>query len=136
MNKKSLIIAILLVFVVIVSSSAVFAENSAIDDQLQQDDNIAEISQTNDDELLSEGTPEEQLHILFNIIEIEIKIRKKDEKDLKLLYNKLCEKKLNKNFEDYIHILNFFFVLTKMLINLLMISLQILTKINLRFIPI
>ena len=57
---------------------------------------------SNDDELLSEGTPEEQLHILFNIIEIEIKIRKKDEKDLKILYNKLYEKKLNKNFEDYI----------------------------------
>ena len=57
---------------------------------------------SNDDELLSEGTPEEQLHILFNIIEIEIKIRKKAEKDLKILYNKLYEKKLNKNFEDYI----------------------------------
>ncbi|MBE6508012.1 MAG: adhesin [Methanobrevibacter sp.] len=56
MNKKSLIIAILLVFVVIVSSSAVFAEDTAFDDQLQQDDNIAEISQTNDDELLSQQT--------------------------------------------------------------------------------
>ena len=56
----------------------------------------------NEDYLLNEGTHEEQLHILFNIIEIEIKIRKKDEKDLKLLYNKLLSKTYKMKFEDYI----------------------------------
>ena len=56
----------------------------------------------NDNELLAEGTQEEQLHILFNIIEIEIKIRIKQEKDLKILYNKLLEKKFDRKFEDYI----------------------------------
>ena len=56
----------------------------------------------NEDYLLNEGTHEEQLHILFNIIEIEIKIRKKDEKDLKLLYNKLLSKTYEMKFEDYI----------------------------------
>ena len=55
-----------------------------------------------DNELLSDGTQEDQLHILFNIIEIEIKIRTKKEKDLKLLYNKLCSLKSGKKFEDYI----------------------------------
>ena len=56
----------------------------------------------NNNEFLNEGTQEEQLHILFNIIEIEIKIRKKNEKDLKILYNKLLEIKIEKKFEDYI----------------------------------
>jgi hypothetical protein len=55
-----------------------------------------------DTELLNGGTEEDQLHILFNIIEIEIKIRTKDEKDLKLLYNKLVSKKTGMKFEDYI----------------------------------
>ena len=57
----------------------------------------------NDDkELLIDSTPEEQLHTLFNIIEIEIKLRKKDEKNLKILYNKLYKIKFDKQFEDYI----------------------------------
>jgi hypothetical protein len=56
----------------------------------------------NDKQLLNEGTQEEQLHILFNIIEIEIKIRQRDEKDLKILYNKLLEKKIEKKYADYI----------------------------------
>ena len=61
------------------------------------------LQKLNDDsELLKDGTQEEQLHILFNIIEIEIKIRTKNEKDLKLLYNKLCSFKQEKKFEDYI----------------------------------
>ena len=61
------------------------------------------LQKLNDDsELLKDGTQEEQLHILFNIIEIEIKIRTKNEKDLKLLYNKLCSFKGEKKFEDYI----------------------------------
>ena len=61
------------------------------------------LQKLNDDsELLNDGTQEDQLHILFNIIEIEIKIRTKNEKDLKLLYNKLCSFKGEKKFEDYI----------------------------------
>lgn len=61
------------------------------------------LQKLNDDsELLNDGTQEDQLHILFNIIEIEIKIRTKNEKDLKLLYNKLCSFKQEKKFEDYI----------------------------------
>ena len=61
------------------------------------------LQKLNDDsELLNDGTQEDQLHILFNIIEIEIKIRTKNEKDLKLLYNKLCSFKSEKKFEDYI----------------------------------
>ena len=64
--------------------------------------NILHNKLLNDNELLSEGTQEEQLHILFNIIEIELKIRIKGEKDLKILYNKLLEKKFDRKFEDYI----------------------------------
>jgi len=64
--------------------------------------NILHNKLINDYELLAEGTQEEQLHILFNIIEIEIKVRLKDEKDLKILYNKLLEKKFDRKFEDYI----------------------------------
>ena len=61
------------------------------------------LQKLNDDsELLNDGTQEDQLHILFNIIEIEIKIRAKNEKDLKLLYNKLYSFKSEKKFEDYI----------------------------------
>ena len=61
------------------------------------------LQKLNDDsELLNDGTQEDQLHILFNIIEIEIKIRTKNEKDLKLLYNKLYSFKSEKKFEDYI----------------------------------
>ncbi|WP_067043078.1 right-handed parallel beta-helix repeat-containing protein [Methanobrevibacter sp. YE315] len=56
MNKKSLIIAILLVFVVIVSSSAVFAEESTNNNPLQEGNDIATISQTNDDTLSSQQT--------------------------------------------------------------------------------
>ena len=56
MNKKNLIIAILLVFAVIISSSAVFAEDTAGDTALQQDDDVATISQTNDDILSSQHT--------------------------------------------------------------------------------
>ena len=55
-----------------------------------------------DNELLNEGTEEDKLHILFNIIEIEIKLHTKKEKELKLLYNKLLSKNTPKKFEDYI----------------------------------
>ena len=70
----------------------------------------------NDDELLSEGTKEEQLHILFNIIEIEIKIRKKDEQELKILFNKLQEKQFERKFEDYI-LQKHYYAYLKFLIN-------------------
>ncbi|WP_407375769.1 NosD domain-containing protein [Methanobrevibacter sp.] len=55
MNRKNLILAILLVFVVILSSSLVFAQESA-DTQLQQSNDIAIISQIDDNKLSSEQT--------------------------------------------------------------------------------
>ena len=70
-----------------------------------------------DNILFNEENQEDQLHILFNIIEIEIKIRKKDEKDLKLLYNKLCSLKSVKKFEDYILQKHYFAYLKFLLYN-------------------
>ena len=42
------------------------------------------------------GTYKDALHLLFNIIEIEIKIRQKDEKELKILFNRLAYLKRKK----------------------------------------
>lgn len=56
MNRKSLILAILLLFVVITSSTTVFAEDNAINSQLQQDDDMSTISQTIDDKLSVDET--------------------------------------------------------------------------------
>ena len=48
-------------------------------------------------------TKEEKLYILFNIIEIEIKIRKKNEKELSLLFTELNKINYDKNkFENYL----------------------------------
>ena len=70
-----------------------------------------------DNILFNEENQEDQLHILFNIIEIEIKIRKKDEKELKLLYNKLLEKTCGKNLGDYILQKHYFAYLKFLLYN-------------------
>ena len=70
-----------------------------------------------DNILFNEENQEDQLHILFNIIEIEIKIRKKDEKELKLLYNKLLEKNCGKNLGDYILQKHYFAYLKFLLYN-------------------
>jgi len=51
----------------------------------------------------NEWSNEEKLYVLFNIIEIEIKIRKMNEKELIILYNELSKIKCDKNkFEIYL----------------------------------
>ena len=55
------------------------------------------------------GTIEDALHLLFNVIEIEIKIRLKDETSLKLLYNELAKySEREKKFEDYLLLKHYF----------------------------
>ena len=49
------------------------------------------------------GTKIDLLHLLFNVIEMEIKIKQKNEKELKMIFNDLfyfCDKE--KKFEDYL----------------------------------
>ena len=49
------------------------------------------------------GTQIDLLHLLFNVIEMEIKIKQKNEKELKMIFNDLfyfCDKE--KKFEDYL----------------------------------
>ena len=49
------------------------------------------------------GTIEDSLHLIFNEIEIEIKIRQKEEKELKKLFNRLVEySEIQKKFEDFL----------------------------------
>ena len=49
------------------------------------------------------GTFEDSLHLLFNVVEIEIKIRQFSEKELKILYNELAKyADREKKFEDYL----------------------------------
>ena len=49
------------------------------------------------------GTFEDTLHLLFNVVEIEIKIKESNQKDLKLLYNELAKNAdREKNFIDYL----------------------------------
>ena len=58
---------------------------------------------SNEYELLNGCNAEEKLHILFNLIEIEIKLRKKEKNELKILYNMI--RGINyesRNFENYI----------------------------------
>ena len=55
------------------------------------------------------GTFEDILHLIFNEIEIEIKIRQKDEKELKLLFNRLTQfTEREKKFEDYLLLKHYF----------------------------
>ena len=55
------------------------------------------------------GTFEDILHLIFNEIEIEIKIRQKDEKELKLLFNRLTLfTEREKKFEDYLLLKHYF----------------------------
>ena len=49
------------------------------------------------------GTFEDSLHLLYNVVEIEIKIRQFSEKELKILYNELAKyADREKKFEDYL----------------------------------
>ena len=56
MNRKNFILAILLVYVVILSLNSVFAEEITEDVQLHQTNDIATISQSDDDMLSSQQT--------------------------------------------------------------------------------
>ena len=59
--------------------------------------------------LLSGGTKEDELHILFNIVEIEIKIQKKTDKELKVLFNEIQSFISRKNnFDDYLLMKHYF----------------------------
>ena len=64
---------------------------------------------SNSPSLCQGGTYEDSLHLLFNEIEIEIKIRQKEERDLKILFNRLAQfTETEKNFEDYILLKHYF----------------------------
>ena len=55
------------------------------------------------------GDFKDSLHLLFNEIEIEIKIRQKDERELKILFNRLNQySKIAKQFEDYLLLKHYF----------------------------
>ena len=55
------------------------------------------------------GTYEDALHLIFNEIEIEIKIRQKDERELKILFNRLAQfTEREKKFEDYLLLKHYF----------------------------
>ena len=64
---------------------------------------------SNSPSLCQGGTYEDSLHLLFNEIEIEIKVRQKEERELKLLFNRLAQfTETEKNFEDYILLKHYF----------------------------
>ena len=64
---------------------------------------------SNSKSLSQGGTQEDSLHILFNEIEIEIKIRQKNERELKILFNRLAQFTENeKKFEDYLLLKHYF----------------------------
>ena len=64
---------------------------------------------SNSKSLSQGGTYEDSLHLLFNEIEIEIKIRQKEERDLKLLFNRLAQfTDKEKKFEDYLLLKHYF----------------------------
>ena len=64
---------------------------------------------SNPESLSQGGNFEDQLHLLFNEIEIEIKIRQKDEKELKKLFNRLTKyTEREKKFEDYLLLKHYF----------------------------
>ncbi len=55
------------------------------------------------------GDFKDSLHLLFNEIEIEIKIRQKDERELKILFNRLNQySKISKQLEDYLLLKHYF----------------------------
>ena len=58
---------------------------------------------SNPNQLSIGGSYEDSLHCIFNEIEIEIKVRQKEEKELKRLFNRLVEHAdKQKKFEDYL----------------------------------
>ena len=64
---------------------------------------------SNPESLSQGGTVEDSLHLLFNEIEIEIKIRQKDDRELKLLFNRLTQfSEREKKFEDYLLLKHYF----------------------------
>ena len=64
---------------------------------------------SNSKSLSQGGTYEDSLHLLFNEIEIEIKIRQKDERGLKILFNRLAQyTEREKKFEDYLLLKHYF----------------------------
>ena len=64
---------------------------------------------SNPESLSHGGTFEDSLHLLFNEIEIEIKIRQKDDRELKLLFNRLTQyTEREKKFEDYLLLKHYF----------------------------
>ena len=64
---------------------------------------------SNSKSLSQGGTYEDSLHLLFNEIEIEIKIRQKDERELKILFNRLAQfTEREKKFEDYLLLKHYF----------------------------
>ena len=55
------------------------------------------------------GDFKDSLHLLFNEIEIEIKIRQKDERELKILFNRLNQySKIAKQLDDYLLLKHYF----------------------------
>ena len=70
---------------------------------------MLKVKLSNSEYLSQGGTFEDALHILFNEIEIEIKIRQKDEKELKKLFNRLTQySDTEKKFEDYLLLKHYF----------------------------
>ena len=64
---------------------------------------------SNSKSLSQGGTYEDSLHLLFNEIEIEIKIRQKDERELKILFNRVAQfTEREKKFEDYLLLKHYF----------------------------
>ena len=64
---------------------------------------------SNPESLSQGGNYEDQLHLLFNEIEIEIKIRQKEERELKILFNRLAKfTEREKKFEDYLLLKHYF----------------------------
>ena len=64
---------------------------------------------SNPESLSQGGTIEDILHLLFNEIEIEIKIRQKSNRELKILFNRLAQfADREKKFEDYLLLKHYF----------------------------
>ena len=78
-------------------------------DDNQEAKNMLKVLLSNPESLSQGGNFEDQLHLLFNEIEIEIKIRQKDEKELKKLFNRLTKyTEREKKFEDYLLLKHYF----------------------------
>ena len=64
---------------------------------------------SNPESLSQGGNYEDHLHLLFNEIEIEIKIRQKEGRELKILFNRLAKfTEREKKFEDYLLLKHYF----------------------------